>query len=187
MNPRAREIVLAVGGGAASFKAVALASLLAQEGFSVRTLLSPGGRSFIEPLSFTAVTGREPIETTRMVDADGVASHLRPAAAAAMIIAPATADLLAKLAHGHADCVVSLGALCAPERRFFCPAMNDRMWHNSFVQENVLRLEDAGWERIGPVQGQLAEGYQAMGRMSEAVDIVEFVQRALGRDHGDRA
>lgn len=180
---RVPEIVLGVGGGAATFKAVALASLCAQAGFSVRTLLGHGGRAFVEPLAFTAVTGREPIESTRAVDPDGVASHLRTADAVGFVLVPATGDMLAKIAHGHGDCPVSLGALSAGEHRFFCPAMNDRMWQNVFVQENVTRLEGAGWRRIGPVKGPLAEGYEAVGRMTEPADILVDILRVL-RDAG---
>lgn len=176
------EVVLGVGGGAASFKAVALASLLRQAGFSVRTLLGRGGRAFLEPLSFTAVTGRAPIESTSAVDADGVASHLKPADAIAFVVAPATGDMIAKIAHGHGDCAVSLGALSACEHRFFCPAMNDRMWRNPFVQENVARLEERGWQRIGPETGPLAEGYEAVGRMTEPADILMSILDALAED-----
>lgn len=176
------EFVLGVGGGAASFKAVALASLATQAGFRVRTLLGRGGQAFLQPLSFTAVTGRAPIETTSSVDPDGVASHLAPAHAAAFVVAPATGDMIAKLAHGHGDCPVSLGALSAGEHRFFCPAMNDRMWHNPFVAENVARLERAGWRRIGPESGPLAEGYEAIGRMSEPADILVAVLDTLASD-----
>ena len=169
------ELVLAVGGGAATFKAVAFASLARQAGLSIRTLLGGGAQAFVTPLSFTAVTGREPIVSTLAVDPDGVAAHLRPALAAAFVVMPATGDLLAKLAHGHGDCAVSLGALSAPERRYFCPAMNDRMWKNAFVQENVARLERAGWQRIGPESGPLAEGYDAIGRMTEPAAILQRI------------
>ncbi|MCB9918818.1 MAG: hypothetical protein H6832_10495 [Planctomycetes bacterium] len=173
------ELVLGVGGGAATFKAVAFASLARQAGFAVHTLLGTGGRAFVRPLSFTAVTGHAPITTTLAVDPDGTAAHLRPARGAAFVILPATGDLIAKLAHGHGDCPVSLGALSAPERRYFCPAMNDRMWKNPFVRENVARLEQAGWQRIGPETGPLAEGYEAIGRMTEPQDVLRRIVQDL--------
>ncbi len=115
-----------------------------------------------------------------LMDPDGIATHLKPAMAAAFIVVPATADLIARLALGLAGDAVSLGALSAPELRFFCPSMNDRMWNNPLVQANVQRLEGAGWQRIGPDFGQLAEGYEGDGRMSEPERILEVVVAALG-------
>ena len=175
-----REIFLGVGGGAAVFKAVALASQLRQRDLEVRVLMTEAACAFVKPLSFAAVTGSQVTTDTRAVDPDGIATHLKPAMAAAFIVVPATADLIARLALGLAGDAVSLGALSAPELRFFCPSMNDRMWNNPLVQANVQRLEGAGWHRIGPDFGQLAEGYEGDGRMSEPERILEVVVAALG-------
>ena len=181
MSEVGKTVFLGVGAGAATFKAVALASLLARAGLVVRVLMSEASTKFVAPLSFTAVTGQPVVADSTAVDPDGVATHLKTAGAAAFVVVPATADLIARLAYGHAPDAVTLGALSAPEPRFFCPAMNDRMWSNELVQENVKRLESAGWRRIGPVVGRLAEGYDALGRMSEPEEILEVVLEALGR------
>lgn len=175
-----RTAFLGVGAGAASFKAVALASMLTKHALRVRVLLTEDATAFVTPLSFSAVTGEPCVVSPKAVDSDGVASHLKPADADVFVVAPATADLIAKLAHGHASDAVSLGALSAPDRRFFCPAMNDRMWTNAFVQENAARLQRAGWHQIGPVEGRLAEGYEAVGRMSEPEEILQVVLDSLG-------
>lgn len=176
---RRKLVFLGVGAGAAAFKAVALASLLARHGVRVRTLMSRDACSFIGPLSFRAVTGEEVVVEPTAVDSDGKPAHLAPAGADAFVLAPATADMIGRIAHGLAFDAVSLGALSAPDLRFFCPAMNDSMWENPFVQENVKRLETAGWQRIGPVVGRLAEGYEGAGRMTEPEEILAVVSRAL--------
>jgi phosphopantothenoylcysteine decarboxylase/phosphopantothenate--cysteine ligase len=182
MSEAAKTVVLGVGAGAASFKAVALASLLTRAGISVRVLMSEASQAYVLPLSFRAVGCREVVTTVTAVDADGVASHLKVAAAAALVVAPATADLIAKLVVGLAGDAVTLGALASPGLRFFCPAMNDHMWNNPIVQDNVRRLEQHGWRRIGPVFGRLAEGYAGDGRMSEPEEILEAVLSAIGVD-----
>lgn len=179
MSSERETIFLGVGAGAATFKAVALASLLAQSDLRVRVLLTPASQEFVRPLQFAAVTGEPVAADTMALDEDGAAAHLAPADAAAFVVAPATADLIARLAHGLGGDAVSLGALSAPELRFFCPAMNDKMWNNGFVAENVQRLERAGWRRIGPEVGRLAEGYEAAGRMTEPEDIRAAVLAAL--------
>ncbi|MFQ5505108.1 MAG: flavoprotein [Planctomycetota bacterium] len=170
---------LGVGAGAATFKAVALASLLAREGFEVRVVMSQDARAFVAPLSFVAVTGNAVVESSLSVDPDGTGSHLKSAAASAFVLVPATANLIARVAHGFGSDAVSLAALSAPEPRFFCPAMNDRMWQNPLVQENVVRLEKVGWKRIGPEFGRLAEGYEGQGRMSEPEAILAVLLESL--------
>jgi len=175
-----RTIQLCVGAGAATFKAVALASLLRKRGHAVRVAMSRAATAFVGPLSFEAVTGTRPAVDSTAVEADGTASHLAAGAADALVLVPATADLIGRVAAGLGDDAASLAALCAPERRLFCPAMNDRMWLNPLVQANVARLEQHGWLRLGPVEGMLAEGYEAVGRMVEPEDVVARLDALLG-------
>jgi len=175
-----RTVIVGVGAGAACFKAVAVASLLTQAELTVRVFLSPDAHAFVAPLSFVAVTGQPVVDSVRSVEPDGLASHLIQASA--FVLVPATAGLIARVAHGMASDAVSLAALGAPDLRFFCPAMNDRMWNNPLVQANVARLEDAGWKRIGPDVGRLAEGYEAPGRMAEPEVIVRELTTALAGD-----
>lgn len=175
-----QTIILGIGAGAACFKAVSVASLLTQAGFDVRVFMSRDATAFVGPLSFAAVTGNPVVDSVQSVEDDGVGSHLLQASA--FVLVPATAGLIARVAHAMANDAVSLAALSAPEQRFFCPAMNDRMWTNSLVQANVTRLEQAGWARIGPEVGRLAEGYEGAGRMSEPEAIVDVVATALA-DH----
>lgn len=176
---QSRRVFLGVAGGAACFKAVALASLMAREGWELRVAMTKAACAFVQPLSFTAVTRTQVILDSLQVDPDSYPSHLRAMECDAMVLLPGTADLLAKIAHGMADDAVTLAAILAPELRFFCPAMNDRMWENAFVQENVQILEAHGWRRIGPECGRLAEGYEGMGRMTEPEQILQQVRDAL--------
>ena len=174
-----RVVFVGVGAGAATFKAVALASKLRQAGLKVRVLMTPGALEYVKPLSFEAVTGIAPVTTVHSIEDDGIATHLKSAEAAAFVVLPATASLIGALAHGLAGDPVSLAALSACDRRYFCPAMNDRMWKNPIVQNNIATLETHGWTRIGPETGMLAEGYEAIGRMCEPEAIAERILGSL--------
>ncbi len=182
MKPK--KIVLGVGGGIACFKSVMLASQLTQKGFEVFPFLTPAAQKFVQALSFEGVTQNHAALDHLRVDARGVSTSLFAAEADAMVIAPATADLIGKIALGLAGDVVTLAALVAPKLRFFCPAMNDRMWENPIVQKNVILLEEYGWKRIGPEEGHLAEGYSAPGRMAEPETILSCILERLGARSG---
>ena len=176
---KAKKIVLGVGGGIACYKAVMLASQLTQKGFEVIPFLTPAAQSFVQALSFEGVTQKHAVVDHLQVDERGVSVSLLAAEADAMVIAPATADLIGKMAAGMGNDPVSLAALVAPDLRFFCPAMNDRMWKNPFVQRNVEAMEKANWRRIGPENGHLAEGYSAPGRMAEPDRILASILEIL--------
>ncbi len=181
-------IHLGVGAGAATFKAVAFASLARRAGLDVHVTMTQAACAFVAPLSFTAVTNGPVVTDTTAVDAHGVGAHLAPAHTAALVLLPATADLIAHVAHGFGSDAVSLAAISAPKLRFFCPAMNDRMWDNPIVQDNVARLHTFGWRQIGPEVGRLAEGYEAAGRLTEPDEVLRIVMAALDEssDGGDR-
>jgi phosphopantothenoylcysteine synthetase/decarboxylase len=162
------EILLGVGGGIAAYKIAFLASRLVQRGASVRVAITPWATRFVGAATFAGLTGRQPIVSPTQVDADGAVPHIEAARAARVYcIAPATADLLARLASGAADDAVSLLALTCRCPLVVCPAMNDAMWTATAVQDNVARLRARGVEFLGPVTGHLAEGYDAIGRMVE--------------------
>ncbi len=177
MKPK--KIILGVGGGIACFKAVLLASQLTQKGFEVFPFLTSAAQKFVQALSFEGVTKKHAVLDHLTVDERGVSATLFAGEADAMIIAPATADLIGKIAGGLGGDAVTLAALVAPEHRFFCPAMNDRMWGNPIVQKNVRILEENHWKRIGPEDGHLAEGYSAPGRMAEPTTILNCIAQEL--------
>lgn len=163
-----KRVVLGVGGGIAAFKVAALASQLVQRGVSVRVAMTPSAQAFIGALTFEGLTGQRAVLRSTQVDPDGSVPHLEATKDAdCLLIAPATADLLARLAAGVCDEPVGLAAVTAHCRRIVCPAMNDAMWNDTSVQRNLATLRARGFEVLGPVEGHLAEGYNAIGRMVE--------------------
>jgi phosphopantothenoylcysteine decarboxylase/phosphopantothenate--cysteine ligase len=175
----AAPILLGVGGGIAAFKAAALASRLVQRGHEVRVALTRDALDFVGARTFAGLTGRPAILSATQIDPDGSAPHIAVASRArCLVVVPATAALIARIAAGVADDPVTLAATVAKCRRIFCPAMNDAMWEDRVVQRNVRQLEADGWERLGPVVGPLAEGYDAIGRMVEPDAILAAIDRS---------
>lgn len=173
---KGRRVLVGVGGGIAAFKVAALVSRLVQLGAEVRVAMTRAATEFVGPLTFAGLTGRPTILRPTQVDPDGSAPHITAARSADVyVIAPATADLLAKLAAGVADDPVCLLALTCRARKLLCPAMNDAMWSSAPVQRNVAALLQQGFEVLGPVVGHLAEGYDAIGRMVEPDAILEVL------------
>jgi phosphopantothenoylcysteine decarboxylase/phosphopantothenate--cysteine ligase len=175
VSPR---VLLGIGGGVAAYKLAFLASRLVQRGASVRVAMTPRATEFIGALTFAGLTGRQVIRSSTQIDADGAVPHIEAARwAQVYLIAPATADLLARLALGAADDAVSLLALTCRCAIVVCPAMNDAMWNAGPVQANCTSLRARGMQFLGPVEGHLAEGYDAIGRMVEPDTMLEHVLR----------
>lgn len=176
------RILLGVGGGIAAYKVAAAASRLVQLGAEVRVAMTPHATEFVGPLTFEGLTGRKVILSSTQIDPDGQPPHLAAAQRAQVyVIAPATADLLARLAAGAGADAVSLLALTCRCPLLVCPAMNDAMWTAPVVQRNVAVLAERGVHFLGPVTGHLAEGYDAIGRMVEPDAIVaRALQLATG-------
>lgn len=177
---RNAKILLGVGGGIAAFKVAALASQLVQRGHDVRVAMTPSATEFVGAVTFEGLTGHVVIGSTTQIDPDGTAPHVAATSEAdLMVIAPATADLIGRLAAGLCDNAVALAAVACRCPRLLCPAMNDAMWQNGIVQRNVTTLVEAGFEILGPVEGHLAEGYDAIGRMVEPDVILETIESRL--------
>ncbi len=185
---RGKQIVLGVGGSIAAYKAAELASRLVREGALVDAVLTPSAARFITPLTFHSLTGR-PVYVDMFDARTGVAEpHVEMArAAAAMVIAPATATMLGRLAHGLADEMVSLVALATRAPLLLAPAMDTQMWENAAVAANVALLRERGASFVGPVAGRLASGRMGEGRMAEPAAIVGALKMTLGRAGGDLA
>jgi phosphopantothenoylcysteine decarboxylase/phosphopantothenate--cysteine ligase len=162
------HVLLGVGGGIAAYKVAVLASRLVQRGCAVRVAMTPHAVRFVGALTFEGLTGKKAILSSTQVDPDGVVPHIAAARAAdVFVVAPATADLLARLAAGAASDAVSLLALSCRCPILLAPAMNDEMWNQQQVRQNVEVLKRRGCHFVGPVVGHLAEGYDAIGRMAE--------------------
>lgn len=172
-------VLLGICGGVAAYKAVEVASRLRKTGHEVHVAMSAAAQQFVTPLTFAAVSGNavltEQFPDARKNSGDALYPHLYPSTRATLfVLLPATADIMAKIAHGIGDNVVSTAALSLPAscRKVFCPSMNVEMWHQPVVQENVRLLESRGWVRIGPATGELACGMTGEGRMVEPDEIV---------------
>jgi phosphopantothenoylcysteine decarboxylase/phosphopantothenate--cysteine ligase len=175
-----RRILLGVTGGIASYKSAWLARLLTQAGAAVDVVLTRSAKEFIGTITFEALTGR-PVHTVLIGDGHAL-DHLRLVRDAdLMIVAPATADFLARAAHGHADELLSACLLACEAPVLMAPAMNDKMWANPTVQANVATLRRLGRTMLEPGVGPLAspdEGAGA-GRMQEPETIVAHAGRLL--------
>jgi phosphopantothenoylcysteine decarboxylase/phosphopantothenate--cysteine ligase len=171
---RGRRILLCVGGGIAAYKACELARLLVKAGAEVRCALTPAAQKFVSALTFQALTGRP--ASTDLWDAaqELAAGHIALADWAELsVVAPATADLLARARMGLGDEVVSATLLALPAARvLYAPAMNEKMWASPAVAENVAALRARGARFVGPVSGEMAErSHSGVGRMAEAAEI----------------
>ena len=175
------NVLIGVGAGIAAYKVAWLCSRLVQRGVGVRVAMTADAQRFVGAATFEGLTGAAAIVSSTQIDADGSPPHLTAAKwADVYVIAPATADLLARLAHGTAADAVALLALTVRCPLLLCPAMNDAMWTAPAVQQNVAALRARGVQMLGPVSGHLAEGYDAIGRMVEPEAILDAVLRLAG-------
>jgi phosphopantothenoylcysteine decarboxylase/phosphopantothenate--cysteine ligase len=179
-----RNVVLGVTGSIAAYKAADLASRLTQAGFSVHTVMTENATKLVTPATFRALTG-QPV-AIGMFDLSSPFSieHVSLAEIAdALVIAPATANVIAKLAHGIADDVLTCTALATRAPILIVPAMHSARWENPATQANVETLRKRGVAFAGPAVGRLASGGHGAGRMASVDDICDEVAALLGR-HG---
>lgn len=176
-----RRIVLGVTGGIAAFKAVEVASLLRKEGAELRVVMTRAAASFVTPLTFREVANAPVAETMWGAPQHHVA-HISLASFAEMVlVAPATANFLAKAAAGIADDMLTTTLLATSAPLLFAPAMNTVMWENPVTQENVRRLAARGVQIIPPAVGMLACGTTGAGRLPEPEEIVCVVKEHFAR------
>ena len=169
------KILLGVGGGIAAYKAAELARLLMQREHEVQAILTRSAEQFIRPLTFAALTGRKVL--TDLFEIEDAIEHIAVAQAHEMlVIAPATADLMAKLAHGLADDFLTTLYLAFTGPFLIAPAMNVNMWEHAATQANLEALRHRGHRIVQPDSGYLACGMTGPGRMAEAEAIVEAVE-----------
>ena len=183
MRPYAgRRIVLGVTGGIASYKTGWLARLLTAAGAEVDVVMTRAATEFVGPVTFEALTGR-PVHTD-LFEAGRALDHIALARdAAAVVVAPATADFLARVAHGFADDLLTASLLATEAPVLLVPAMNDRMWANRQTQQNVRHLREMGYHVVEPDEGPLAAGEgSGPGRMPEPETILAHVGRVLEAD-----
>jgi len=178
---KGREIVVAVCGGIAAYKAADVVSQLVQLGAGVTVVMTPDAQRFVAPLTFQALSAR-PVRTEIFDLADSSdPQHISLTERAdLMLVAPATANVIAKVAAGLTDDLVSLMACAAACPVVFAPAMNHRMWENPIARENVAKLKRHGYRFIGPEPGWLACRNVGLGRMTEPSELIAELVKMIG-------
>lgn len=178
-----KRIVLIIGGGIAAYKALELIRRLRDVGADVTGILTRGGQHFITPLSVAALSGNQVFTELFDLKDEAEMGHIQLSRAADLIVvAPATADLLAKMAAGLADDLATTVLLATDKPVLVAPAMNVRMWQHASTQRNLAQLQQQGILFAGPVEGPMACGEFGPGRLLEVADIVAAIDAALG--HG---
>ena len=180
MSLKGKHIVLGVTGGIAAYKACDIASRLRKKGAFVHVIMTEHACEFVRPLTFETLTNEPVVTDMFRRDKPWEVEHVSLAKLADLfIIAPATANIMAKTAAGIADDMLSTTILAARCPILFAPAMNSAMWLNPVTQRNLSLLKDMGFRFVGPASGNLACGDQGVGRMSEPEDIVFSAEMML--------
>ncbi|PPT67427.1 bifunctional phosphopantothenoylcysteine decarboxylase/phosphopantothenate--cysteine ligase CoaBC [Xanthomonas arboricola] len=176
-----QRLLLCVGGGIAAYKSLELVRRLRDAGAQVQVAMTSGAQQFVTPLSFQALSGQPTRTTLWDSAAEQAMGHIELARwADQVIVAPATADLLARLAHGLADDLVSTLCLATTAPLTVAPAMNHRMWLHPATQANVVTLSARGVRVVGPEDGPLAEGESGPGRLAEPAAIIAALAGGAG-------
>ena len=176
-----KRILLVIGGGIAAYKALDLTRRLRERGATVTPVLTRAGKEFVTPLSVSALAGVKVHEALFDLTAEAEMGHIKLSRSADLIVvAPATADLMAKAAQGRADDLASTLLLATDTPILMAPAMNVRMWEHKATQRNLAQLLADGVRFVGPNAGDMACGEFGPGRMAEPLEIVVAVEAALG-------
>lgn len=178
-----RKVLLGITGSVAAYKAAELARLLIKRGYEVRCVMTEAAAEFITPMLMESLTGAPVLTDVFEAGDDSQIGHIQIADwADAYVIAPATANIIARLAYGFAECPVSTVALATKAPILVCPAMNVNMWNNPVTLDNVEKLKARGVEFVDPEEGSLACGWEGSGRLADPWEIFHYVRRALS-DH----
>jgi len=181
-----KTIVIGITGSIAAYKAADIVSQLRQRGYEIFVVMTHGAKNFITPLTLQTLS-RNPVlhdlsEEGAPSETSWHPGHIELADRAdLLLVAPATASAIARLAHGFADDALSAVALATRAPLVIAPAMNGKMWDHPATQENILRLRKRGAEFIGPASGMLACGYEGSGRLIESSAIIDHVEKLLSK------
>jgi phosphopantothenoylcysteine decarboxylase/phosphopantothenate--cysteine ligase len=181
MPLQGKKILLVIAGGIAAYKSLDLVRRLRERGAKVRVIMTRAAQEFVTPLAVGAVAGERPFTELFDLSAEFDVGHIRLAREPDLIVvAPATADLMAKMVQGRADDLASTVLLATDRRILLAPAMNPAMWNNAATRRNVERLQADGVAFTGPEAGEMAEsGERGVGRMSEPLAIVAAAEKNL--------
>lgn len=171
-----KNILLIISGGIAAYKALELIRLLKKAGAEVRCILTAGGQQFITPLSVASLSGQQCYTDLWSLKDETEMGHIRLSREADLVVvAPASADLIARMAQGRADDLAATTLLATDKDILIAPAMNVRMWTNAATQANISLLESRGIHRVGPGDGEMACGEFGPGRMADPEDILQAI------------
>jgi phosphopantothenoylcysteine decarboxylase/phosphopantothenate--cysteine ligase len=174
------RILLIISGGIAAYKSLDLIRRLKERGAVVRCILTKGAQEFITPLSAAALSGEKAYTDLFSLTDESEMGHLRLAQESdLLVVAPASADLIAKMAAGLADDLASTALLATDKPILIAPAMNFRMWEHAATQANLATLAARGVKQVGPNSGRLAENESGMGRMAEPLEIVAAIEQVF--------
>jgi phosphopantothenoylcysteine decarboxylase / phosphopantothenate---cysteine ligase len=189
MSLEGRRILIVIGGGIAAYKVLELIRRLKEAGANVSAAMSRSAHHFVTPLSVAAISGERVASNLFDLDEEHEIGHIRLSREADLIVvAPATADLLAKLANGLADDLASAVLLASDKPILAAPAMNPRMWSHPATQRNVERLRADGVQFVGPEAGEMAEkGEAGLGRLAEPAAILTTIERHFSLASGPLA
>ena len=175
-----KQILLIISGGIAAYKTPDLVRRLRERGFAVRCILTRGGAEFVSPLALQAVSEDRVYQEIFSLTDEGEMGHIQLSRNAdVVLVAPATANIMARMAHGEADDLATTALLATDKPVLIAPAMNVRMWEHAATQANLETLRSRSITLIGPDEGDMACGEFGMGRMSDPVDIADQVQAFL--------
>lgn len=178
MQLKGKKLIVGVCGGIAAYKACELVRRLSDQGADVHVILTESGRQFVTAMTFQALS-QNPVHTDLFnLNEESEMNHIKLADEAdALIIAPATADILAKLACGMASDLLTTVALVTRAPVYFAPSMNVNMWEKDIVQQNIRTLQKRGYQMIEPESGYLACGWEGKGRLAEVESILKVIQK----------
>lgn len=176
-----KRILLIIGGGIAAYKCLDLIRRARERGYTVRTVLTRAGEQFVTPLSVGALSNERVLTDLFSLDAEREIGHIRLARDTdIVVVAPATADLMAKMAGGHADDLATAVLLATDKPVVIAPAMNPRMWDHPATRRNAALLQADGIRFVGPGRGEMAErGEAGVGRMAEPAEILAAIENGL--------
>lgn len=180
-EPAGKNVLIGVSGGIAAYKVAEVARMLVRGGISVKVIMTSAGQQFVTPLTFRTITGN-PVATSMWSDPASPLPHISLSEEADLIlVAPATANVIAKYAKGVADDLLSTTLLAARGTVIIAPAMNTRMYLHPSTQENIAALRKRGVVIVEPGEGELACGDEGIGRMAEPSEVMEVLERELRR------
>ena len=180
MTKQSRSIIVGVTGSIASYKACELVNLLKKESFDVKVILTKEAFNFVTPLTLQTLSGNKVLgDMFEPSDAWNPVHTSLADSASLVLIAPATANVIGKLAGGICDDLLTCVVYATKAPVLIAPAMNENMYNHKVVQENIAKLEKIGYSFVGPVKGHLACGHEAIGHIAETQDIIKEAKKIL--------